>query len=251
MKTYIKHIAYIAVCSFAYAHSMAQPGLYMEYGLTSSKAGGTTIVYITEKASRTEMEMKIPQMPNFNTKVITLVYANKPDAVYMVDEKSKTYSIIIPDNTHHKSTYQIKNLPDETVSGYACKHFYLMEGKETTEIWNTKNVADYQKFKKAYSAIGKYDDGYWAAMEKAGVEGVPVKIVYNEEGSKEKITMTLKKLESKTLPESLFSINGYKQTQSPAIPGMPAGLDMENLQNMTPEQQKKLLEQLQKQYSGE
>lgn len=54
--------------------------------------------------------------------------------------------------------------------------------------------------------------------------------------------------EKRTNPSNLFSLSGYKKSEGPAMPGM--GVDMQKIQQMTPEEREKWIEQMKNQYSN-
>jgi hypothetical protein len=84
-------------------------------------------------------------------------------------------------------------------------------------------------------------------MEAKGASGFPVRIKTQENGMD--LQIDLVKAEKVDVPTKLFSLDGYAKSSSPANPmGIDVNELMQDLQKMTPEQQQKMLEEMQKKY---
>lgn len=227
---------------------------YMEMKLTSDQqANGDMKLYSQDGNNRAEISVSIPQL-GATMNFVTLTLASNPDMVYNLDEKKKTYTEIKMDaddtwKDAPESDYEVTVLGKETVNGYNTTHVSVKKkgSKSAEEMWTTTELADYADYSKIKSKYtGK--DNLYKALKAKGAAGFPVRIKTTEQG--QNIQIDLVKAEKKSTPASLFSLSGY--TKGNSMSAMPAGIDvqqmMKSMQNMTPEQQKALQQQLEQQY---
>ena len=87
----------------------------------------------------------------------------------------------------------VKKLGKEKILDYDTQHVIITRGddKETTEMWTSKDVMDYETFSKLQSRSGKRDPGDQAvekALKDAGADGMPLKLI-NTSPEGMKVTM--------------------------------------------------------------
>ena len=112
-------------------------------------------------------------------------------------------------------------------------------------MWTTKEIPDYAeiiKFKSRYTS----NDDISTALRTKDAEGFPVRMIMHEK--ERNMQMDLVKAQKTTVDDKLFSLDGYTKSAGPM--GMPGGLDMSKLKDMTPEERQKVMEQMKKQYGG-
>jgi len=222
-------------------------GAYIEYKMTSEKnnISGTVKTYSLDGNSRTEIALQMPSMPGGGINVITIIKKDAPDTVYMLNEKNKSFSATAntKDKANDDEEYEITILGKEKVNGYNSTHIkvHYKKANKDGEMWTSKEVADYA----FYSNVkNKYLDGnkLYAALTAKGVEGFPVRINVNE-GNRGNVQLDLVKVEKQKVDPSIFSVDGYTRT---------AGVNPEDMkakmQNMTPEERQKYIDQLKQQY---
>lgn len=237
-------------------------GYYMEFKISSSgrEASMTGVMksYYQNENSRGEITMKVPQMPGGGEiSVVSLTLKDNPDKVFLLDEKNKSYTEIETGTDEEwkdapVSDYEVTVIGKEEVNGYNATHVQVLHkgSKTPQEYWTSKEVVNYtdmMKMKTKYT--GK--ENMMKALEAKGADGFPVRIKTTEQGNS--IQIDLVKAEKKNHPASLFSLNGYTKTQTGSI--LPAGIDLQqmikDMQNMTPEEREKWIQQMQKQYKPE
>jgi len=255
MKTpFTSILFYLAMATTSFAQ-----GFYIEFNITSSgKEGsmtGSMKTYYQDGNSRADISMAVPHMPGSGTvSLVSLTLKDTPDKVYMLDEKNKSYSEIDLRSDEDwkdvpESDYEVTVIGKESVNGYNATHVkVLRKGSKTPEeFWNSTEVPGYQdmaKIKTKYT--GK--DNMRKALEAKGASGFPVKVKTTEQGNS--IQIDLVKAEKKNNPSGLFTLNGYTKSQTGTI--IPPGIDvqqmMKDMQNMTPEEREKWIQEMQKQY---
>ncbi len=236
---------------FIFFSSIAQQGIYLEYRLSSSDNPnlGYMKAYALNGNSRSEMKFDIPALGKNSYPSIGLFYINKPNEINMLNPASKTYMVIpiSPTNDNNTPPPVITVLGKETINGFNSTHLKVVDNSMVQEWWVTSDIQQYEKFMqiKASKQIG--DDRYYKAMKAVGVTGMPCKIVSSQMGNK--VTFELLKATETNLDPSLFVIpSDYTKTQS-IIPGM-QNFDYSKMQNMTPEEIKKYMEEQLKNASG-
>jgi len=249
----MKKITFLSAALVAACMSFAQNGAYLEYKISSSKGfSGSMKASISEYGSLSEFNMAIPQMPGGGISNKSLVQSSNPEVIYTINDKSKTYSEIKrADNRDENKTYTVKKLGDETVNGYKCAHALVTEGNESHEVWNTKDLAEYQKY--AHSFGGNKNMGsrkMEQALKDAGCDGIPVKAVHKGNEREGDMNMELVKLEKHAFSKSGFDLPaGYtKSAGYGGMQGMQGGgmKSQQELMSMTPEERAKYIEEMKK-----
>ncbi|MCE3230030.1 MAG: hypothetical protein K0S32_4581 [Bacteroidetes bacterium] len=251
MKTYT--LAVIAV--FSAGILMGQNGAYVEYKVASSKGpNGTVKIKYSEFGSSSEFHMIVPEMGGgFTSK--NLIKKTTPDVVYTINDKLKSYSEtkINETTSDDPKTYVVKKIGEEKVNGYKCVHAMVTEGNETHEVWNTKDIKDFDKYSEAFRHNKKVGSlKREQALKAAGCDGLPVKTIHKGNEKEGDLTMELVKLEKTTFSTSDFELPaGYSKGASSAggtKTGAPGVKSQEEIMKMSPEERAKYIEELKKQY---
>ena len=251
MKTILLFSAFLltSFCSFA--------GYYIEFKVIGPQGvNGIMKSWYQDGNTRTQMNMGegmqgMGRMGMMN--MTTLQLKNSPDAFYMLNEKDKTYfesgrkKREGESSVEEKEKYEVVVIGKETVNGYATTHVTLKGKSERMGIMHWWVSTDVKGYSEMADMKNRYINGSAAtkAMAEKGVQGFPVRMKMG--GDKMEMQMDLVKAEMMDIPESKFSLEGYTKQDRPS-PMMPGGVDMQKIQNMTPEERQKFIEQMQKQY---
>lgn len=179
--------------------------------------------YVSEKAFRSEMEMKVMgQEMNMNV----LTFTDKPNESILLNDEVKTYSIINPDELAESfamgdfSKYQeetTKIIGEEKMNGYASTHVEVttninmpgMSGNEVSTVsnyWLSKDVPGYailEKFLEKNPKMLGADKG----IEDIYKHGIPVKQIDSEQGV-ESMVFELISAEKTEVSKEKFEIPG-------------------------------------------
>lgn len=229
---------------------LAQNGAHVKmkiYSEGKATINGSLDLYFSEIGSRSEMKMKVPQMPGGEINIITIAKKEDESKVYLINEATKSYSEQLTTNKEDNNSYTVKVVGQEVVNGYSCMHSIVKDEDGTTEIWTSKDFADFEYYQKILNSNPKTgSQKREVALKKAGVDGFPVKTIANKHN--ENITIELVNYEKKAIPASLFSIpEGYTKSTNSMVPGT---MNPNDIKNMSPEERAKFIEQMQKQYGG-
>lgn len=223
----------------------AQEGAYMEMKISSSLgAAGNIKTYLSSSGQRSEFEMNIPQMPGGGIHFNSIIRKDKPNTIVQLNDANKTYTETeVTDQPKDKNTYTVKKMGVETVSGYKCiRSLITSNNGENTDMWTSKDILYYEQYNKMNRNNPKIgSSSREKAMKNAGAEGFPVKmIVKTKEGD---FTMELTKAEKKDFASSMFEIPaGYTKS------GLNPTITPADIQNMTPEERMKYIEEMKKMY---
>jgi len=234
-------------------------GYFMEFKLSSQSEGllGNMKVYAQDGNSRSEMNFTGGKMASFMPKGMAALFLSKePTKIYMLNSTSKTYTEIITDNSdewtdYKQSDYEITVIGKEKVNGFNATHVKvkIKGGKELQDMWTSTDVTGYSDFTKIKTQYtGK--DNLNKALEAKGAGGFPVRVLSGK--GTQSFQIDLLKAEKKTLEKDLFSLSGYEK--GGMYPGLSGSIDiskMKDIQNMSPEEQRKALEELMKQMQVE
>ena len=170
--------------------------------------------YFTAHASRIEQKDQ-SMIINFDNMMM-----------YQLNPGNKTYAEInmmsMMDDKMKEMAKDIQVTPtNETkvIAGYKCKKYNVTVMGVTSEHWLSKKVKGYKEFKKISKKMEKSfkKNPRLRQMSMAGIsgkEGFPVKTVTNVMGMT--TTMTLNKIEKKSLSKKLFKVpKGYKLVKLP------------------------------------
>ncbi len=254
-------LIFIANCSLSIITSNAQ-GVYVEYKISSGKAeesmSGNNKTWHQDGNSRSEMEMNIAGLPTGAMNTITITRQDKPNVITKLTPSNKTYTEISyeeyePQEKKSTEPFEVTVVGKETVNGYSCTHViakFKNSGKMRNEWWTSKDVPCFPGFSGMKGSKYFDDDNLFAKMAEKGADGFPVRMKMSEAGMSGGMQMDLVKAEKKTVPSSMFEIPaGYKKAATMDLSNMPKS--MQDLKNMTPEEQKKMMEDLMKMYGGQ
>jgi hypothetical protein len=236
----------------AFAQGLAQNGATIEYKISSSRgASGTIQVNQSEFGSVSQFDMQIPQMPGGGISMKSLLRKQEPDVIYQINDRDKTYSKSNKSEAagEDNKTYKAKKIGDETVAGYKCVHAIVDDGKESYEVWSTKDIPGFEKYAEAMRANKKTGSvKREQALKEAGCDGLPVKTLHKGNEREGDMTMELQKLEKKNFNSADFEVPaGYNMT-SQRNPVMPQVKSQQELINMSPEERAKYVEEMKRKY---
>jgi hypothetical protein len=247
-----KNLFIIALVFFA-MNVAAKEGMYIEFKMASTSVNGTVKDYLSADGdSRNESSMVMSLNGNgqpYETTVIKLHSA--PDVVYALNEKNKTYSVTDISKVKDReddNDYDITVLGKERVNSYSCTHVKVKNKKTQNEMemWLSKDIPQYERY--AARVKNKYMGGshLYQQLKEKGAEGFMVRMIMNNARGGQ-MQMDLVKAEQRNINESLFSLDGYAKTDAPANRNAEM---QQKMQNMTPEERQKYIEQLQQQYAA-
>lgn len=181
------------------------------------------------------------------TKMTSIARAEEPGVTYILNDKSKTFQKLDsksdPSERDDGSKWTVKRLGKETIAGRTTEHVQLQKdgGSDAMEVWVDTQLVSAADLSKALSRGG--GGGWWKALEKAGLAGVPLKFVSHGKEGKDQVTWEATKVTAKSVPASAFEVPaGYTEGSGfgMGMGGPPA------MNKLTPEQQKQLQEMMQK-----
>lgn len=243
----------LCLALIAAIRATSQNGAQMEYKISSTKgAAGSMKINYSEYGSASEFSMNMPQMPGGSMVTKGLVQKSNPEIVYIIDDKNKTYSSYNNsgqgESKEDTKTYVVKKIGEEKVNGYKCIHALVTEDNETHEVWNTKDMADFNKYSEALATNKKMGSSKRdKALKDAGCDGLPVKMTHkNKDGD---MTMELVKFEKKSFSKSDFELPaGYTKNEGGSATGAPGVKGQAEIMKMSPEERAKYIEEMKKKY---
>ena len=249
----VKVLSFLLVASFSI--SGFSQGFYMEYNITTDKgAVGHMKTYSQDGNSRSEISFSMAGggASPFSQNTVILTIKGNGDKGYMLDEAKKTYSEMDISKSYgakddNLEDYQITVVGKEKVNGYNTTHVKIKNKKTNVseEMWTTTEIPGYaelEKIKTKYTGTENLNK----ALSAKGAEGFPVKITLDEKSILANINLV--KAEKKNNPASLFSLDGYaKSSGNDMLGGANMQQLMQQMQNMTPEERQKFIEQMKQQ----
>jgi hypothetical protein len=226
------------------AHAGGSPGA------SPTSLTGTGLITVKGLNSRMEQQMAVPGMGGGKTVVIHR--ADEPNTTYILNDNSKTYSkhTIEKSDDSESSKWTVKKLGKETVAGRSTEHVQVSKqgGEDQLEVWIDKNLVSAGDLEKAFNAGGRGQSGWWAALRKEGVAGVPLKVLSKNAKGETVVTWEATSVKSQSVPDSAFAVPaGYTESKGGMAPGGASREEM--LQKLTPEQRKQV-EEMMKQHQG-
>ena len=226
----------------------------MTYTGKEAQMSGTGTITIKGMNFRMDIEMTpsaatAKSMPIGPAKMTTIARGDEPGITYIINDRSKTYQKL--DAKHEGSDeaankWTVKRLGKETIAGRTTEHVELhnadkAEG-DVMEVWVDTQLVSASDMTRAFAQRGS--EGWWKALQKAGVAGIPLKFVSHSNDGKNEAVWEATKVTAKSVPSSTFEVPaGYTEGSGYGGPGMGMGKGMK----LTPEQQKQLQEMMQKQ----
>jgi len=222
---------------------------------TPTSFSGTGTITVKGLNSRMEQQMNLPGMSGGKTVVI---YRADQKTTYILNSASKTYSKHVQEKDEDDadaSKWTVKKLGKDTVAGRSTEHVQVQRagGEETLEVWIDKNLVSAGDLEKAFHAGGGSKSGWWGALRKEGVAGIPLKVISHNSKGEPGVTWEATSVKSQSVPDSTFEVpSGY--TESKGYGGMGGGDAAQQrekaMQQLTPEQRKQVEEMMKKYQSG-
>ena len=224
---------------------------------TPSSFSGTGTITLKGLNSRMEHQMTMPGMGGGGKTVV--IYRGDEKTTYILNTAAKTYSKHVQDkleNESDSSTWTVKKLGKDTVAGRSTEHVQVQKtsGGEVLEVWIDKNLISAGDLEKALNAGGGAQSGWWPALKKEGVAGVPLKVVSHNAKGEPGVTWEATSVKAQSVPDSAFAIPaGY--TESKGYGGMGASGNAaqqreQMMQRLTPEQKQQVEEMMKKYQQG-
>lgn len=175
-------------------------------------------------AQRMDMAMRLDRIPDpLRTTVITRT--SRPDEATVVNHRAKSWSVVNLRSAAESamlldfdSNYRLARVGVETVRGYRCEHVRLSSTTDQLDFWMSKGIADFSTFRLLQSQNPRLSNTSLSkTLQKAGVEGFPVRIVQKNENGL--YVMELKGVAPGPVPESAFSVPaGYARVAAGSRP---------------------------------
>ena len=230
--------------------ALAQQGAYIEYKITSPKAGVTGSIKTSAQDgnTRSEFYMASPQIPSGFGRITMTLKAN-PNKSYILNEKIKSYSEMeltgaTTAREDDPAEYEVTVIGKEKVNGYNCTHVKLKLKSATSEqeMWLSTEVLNYKMYQ---SVKSKYtNNGLFKALEAKGVTGFPVRTMATEQGGSMQIDLV--KAQMQNFSPATFSLTGYQKEAAAPATSVPADIQemVKKMQSMTPEERQKMIEKI-------
>lgn len=241
----------------------------IEMKMTMTRGGtGHGKIYVSKAATRSEMEMSVPEMQQSGMgagmKMTLLNKLADPEKSYLINDAKKTYSVLdarkareqAGPRSREEEKWTVTKLGGDTVAGFGCQNFRLEEEKRKTEVETcvTKDILGSTAWL-TQQGQGRYaSNGMMKALRDAGAEGYPVRMAIREKGKPEAMmTMELVRASRQSVPAAMFEIPaGYKEEDLMSAFMTPEAQQKMNeaLERMTPEQRRQIEEMMKKASGG-
>jgi hypothetical protein len=215
---------------------------------------GTGVITMKGLNSRMEQQMAMGGMGEH--KMVVIHRASEPNTSYIVNDANKTYTKHTAekeDEASEASKWTVKKLGKDTVAGRSTEHVQVARqgGGDNLDVWIDKNLVSAGDLEKVFNAGGRDQSGWWAALRKEGVAGVPLKVVSKNAKGETGVTWEATSVKSQSVPDSAFAIpSGY--TESKGYGGMGPSQQQRDqmMQRLTPEQRKQVEEMMKQHGAG-
>jgi len=213
---------------------------------------GTGTITVKGLNSRMEQQMNVPGMGTGGKTVV--IYRADEKTTYILNTASKTYSKHAREPNEDESDsskWTVKKLGKDTVAGRSVEHVQVQKtgSNEMLDVWIDKNLISTGDLEKALSAGGGGQSGWFPALKKEGVAGVPLKVVSHNAQGETGVTWEATSVKAQSVPDSVFAVPaGY--TESKGYGGMGSGDAQQQrdqmMQKLSPEQRKQVEEMMKK-----
>ena len=225
----------------------------------SQSFSGTGSITIKGLNSRMEQQMTMPGITGPMKQVI-IHRADDPNTTYMVHEQNKTYQKITSEKGDHDDSaatkWTVKKLGKETVAGRTTEHVQMTRvgSEDQTEAWIDRNLVSAGDMEKAFAANDRGEGGWFQALRKEGVAGIPLKVVAKNAKGEGTMTFEATAVKAQSVPDSAFKIpSGYTESKGgmggTLSPDQQKEMRDQMLQRLTPEQRERM-EEMMKQHGG-
>ena len=229
-----------------------------EGGGSRSFSGAGTIT-IKGLNSRMEQQMTMPGITG-PIKQVIIHRADDPNTTYIVHEQNKTYQKIISEKGEHDDSaatkWTVKKLGKETVAGRSTEHVQMTRvgSEDQTEAWIDRNLVSAGDMEKAFAANDRGEGGWFQALRKEGVAGIPLKVVAKNAKGEGTMTFEATAVKAQSVPDSAFKIpSGYTESKGgmggTLSPDQQKEMRDQMMQRLTPEQRERM-EEMMKQHGG-
>ncbi len=217
---------------------------------------GTSKTWISPAGARVEMTMDMsgvyaqmgkddpdaaPPPKGRKTTMTILWKASAPGKTYMVNEKTKSYSVLdvsaAQDSRKPEKEWAVKRLGNDRVGGFACTNYAITsDDGQSMELCVSPDLKASSGWWEAMRARERSRGGMAAAMKKVVEEGFPVRQLLKDKAGKTTMVTEVVAVNRQSVPASTFEIPaGFKESSMGAAGAM-----------MSPEQQKAMEEQMKK-----
>jgi hypothetical protein len=166
-----------------------------------------------------------------------LSLTDKPDTIYMIDEKKGTCTEMDLSKVKKESAVnpyedaKIENLGKERVNGFDCNHVRITwpDKEGVVDLWVSKDILDYISYARMQASKDQDNAKLAEKLRAAGLDGFPVKTLRSPEG----IVIELVKAERIIPDASLFAVPANcTKMEIPAMPASPQGMSKEDMKKM-------------------
>jgi hypothetical protein len=214
---------------------------------------GFAIMYLSKLGARNEIDIHSPTLQSVSAqpyRMTTLQRFSEPNLIYTVNNERKVYSVVDlkktngPTKSFADDTYTVTRLGSDTIAGYTCEKVRLTSQNQTeTDLCVAKNIAGMEVWIAMMERTAQIKRGMFTAIKRAGVEGLPIKmVVHRKEENLPIMTTEVVRVEEKSLAASLFEVpSTYKKEDVISLLATPEMAEkMQNfVDKMTPVQRKR------------
>ena len=214
---------------------------------------GFAIMYLSKLGARNEIDIHSPKLQPVSAqpyRMTTLQKFSEPNLIYTVNDERKVYSVVDLKKTNGQTksfaddTYTVTRLGSDTIAGYTCEKVRLTSQNQTeTDLCVAKNIAGMDVWIAMMERTAQIKGGMFKAFKRAGVEGLPIKMVVHRKGENSPtMTTEVVRVEAKSLAASLFEVpSTYKKEDVISLLATPEMAEkMQNfVDKMTPVQRKR------------
>lgn len=184
-------------------------------GAQGGLGGGTVRILVGALGMRSEVVAQAGQKP-----LVSLVRSSEPTVTYSLDEATRTYQKFDNAASTGKAkgeTPTLKRLGTEKLLGRTVQHVLLTSASKAQEeeLWLDTSLLPPARFISAFEREG--GDDWWSALKTAGLQGIPLKMVFRStaKGSKQTVVEATS-VEPKHLPDATFALPaGYTEAKGP------------------------------------
>lgn len=188
-------------------------------------------------------------------KMTMLQKLSEPDKTYVLNDATKTYSVVTHGGPGKKSQrkWKVERLGRDTVAGLACEKAALTsDDGDRTEVCVSREIMPSAAWLNAWNRREEQRSPLMA-LKDSGLEGFPIRWLFHANADGASSTLELVRFERRSLPASLFEIPaGYKESSgydtlfTPEQKSRRDAARRNAYANMTPEQRKTAAEQIRK-----
>jgi P pilus assembly/Cpx signaling pathway, periplasmic inhibitor/zinc-resistance associated protein len=220
---------------------------------------GTGTISLKGLNSRMEQQMTLPGVGG-PVKQVVIHRADEPNTTYILHEQNKTYQKLTSEKGERDdsaaSKWKVKKLGKDTIAGRSTEHVQVThEGRgDVMDVWIDKNLVSSGDLEKAFSASEGQGGGWWQALKKEGVAGIPLKVVASTNKGEGGVTWEATSVKPQSVPDSAFKIpSGYTESKASGgsmTPEQQQQVRQQMMERLTPEQRKQVEEMMKQHEPG-